>query len=408
MGLISRILGRETRSNALGIPTGVGASATIKADDPYIAQWFGDRGSHPSLSPRAVEGLSTVVACTNAIATALALVPVNVYQRDADNNRVEVFNHPISRMVRRGPNDLMTWPDFIEHVIASTLLTGNGLATIERGGNGQLSGIRFAPWGMVSPVELSSGRLAYDVTDERGQSRRYMDWEVLHLRDRTDDGKIGRSRLSRAADTVDAVQAANSHARNFLSNGAFPSGVLETDDKLSGEAFENIRKTWRNRYSGSGNVGNTPVLDRGLKWKQSAINPEDAELLETRRFGIEEIARLFQVPPPIIGDYTHGTFTNSETAGRFFATRTLAPWARKLEAEFSRNVLSSDYEVEFDLSGFERADPEKRWAGHKIAIETGCVHPDEIREAEGWGPRKIPLIDPKIGHNGGPPIEGQD
>src|SRR3546814_7547036 len=113
----------------------------------------------------------------------------------------------------------MTWPDWLEHWIASALLTGNGLSVVDRSGNGQLAGFRYIPWSMVTVAELSSGRLAYDVSDGRGNTRRYLEGEVLHLRDRTDDGKIGRSRLSRAAETVAGVSAANTHAATFLANG---------------------------------------------------------------------------------------------------------------------------------------------------------------------------------------------
>jgi HK97 family phage portal protein len=112
-------------------------------------------------------------------------------------------------------------------------------------------------------------------------------------------------------------------------------------------------------------------------------------LLESRKFGIEEICRLFQVPPPLVQDYSHNTFTNSETAGRWFAQFTLAPWARKLEAEFARSLFpaNSGLELEFDLSGFLRGDPKTRWDAHKIAIETGVLDADEVRHVEGWNPR---------------------
>ncbi|MFS8052329.1 phage portal protein [Rhizobium sp. BR 317] len=366
----------------------VGYEKRAAVTDPSWAALAPNIGWLQGLSARASENLSTVLACVNSISTALAYVPVIVYRRDNDGNRVEVTTHPLSRIVRAGANGQMTWPDFLEHLVASTLLNGNGLAVIDWSGNGQLSGFRFAPWSFVTVSELSSGRLAYDVSDGRGNTRRYLEGEVIHLRDRTDDGKIGRSRLSRAAETVDAVHAANTHARAFLNNGASPSGVLETDNKLSPEAATQIAASWKNRHAGAANAGSTPILEEGLKWKVSQINPEDAELLETRRFGVEEIARLFQIPPPIVGDYTHNTFTNSAQAGLWFATFCLSPWARKIEAEFLRSVLSGPYEMELDLSGFLRGDPETRWNTYKIAIETGVLDANEIRQIEGWNPRK--------------------
>ncbi|MCW1840438.1 phage portal protein [Prosthecomicrobium hirschii] len=346
-------------------------------------------GYHAGLSARAAENLSTVLACTNAIATALAYVPPLVYRRDGEGNRIELPTHPMAKIARTGVNDQMSWPDFLEHFVASTLLTGNGLAVILRNGNGQLVGFRYVPWGMVTVAELSSGRLAYDVSDGRGNTRRYLEGEVLHLRDRTDDGKIGRSRLSRAAETVASVQAASSHASAFLANGASPSGVIEVAGTLTPAQRASLRTSFQERHAGVGKAGSTLILDGGMKWNASQISPEDAELLETRKFGVIELCRLFQVPPPIVQAYENNTFTNAAQAGLWFATFCLAPWARKIEAEFARSVFPSGgpYELELDLSGFLRGDPETRWNAHKIAIEAGVLDPDEVRQIEGWNPR---------------------
>lgn len=379
MGMIDRIAslaGFERRSDASPL-------------DPSWQALAPMTGYYSGLSARAAENLSTVLACTGAIATALAYVPARVYAH-VDNDRVEKQGHPLGKLIRYGFNPSMTWCDGIEHLVADTLLTGNGLLEIERNGNGQCSALYYHPWGMVTVQELASGRLAYDVSNGKGVSRRLLEGEVIHLRDRTNDGKIGISRLSRSADTVAGVDLANRHAAQFLANGANPSGVLESASRVDPVQMQNLRDQFDAKYSGAKNAGRALILEGGLTWKPAQISPEDAELLETRRFGVEEIARLFQVPPPIIGDYTHNTFTNSETAGRWFATFCLAPWARKIEAEFSRSLfpIGSPYELELDLSGFLRGDPETRWNAHKIALETNVLDADEVRQVEGWNPRK--------------------
>lgn len=360
-----------------------------RAADPSWAALAPGIGYHAGLSARAAENLSAVLACSTVIATSLASIPALIYRREGDN-RIEAGGHPLARITRQGVSEAMTWPDFIEHLVASALLTGNGLAEIIRSGNGQLAGFRYIPWGMVTVAELSTGRLAYDVSDRRGRTRRLLTGEVIHLRDRTDDGLIGKSRLSRAAETVEGVQAANTHARAFLRNGANPSGVIELPGVLNPEQRTSLRSQFNERHAGPAKAGNTLILDGGMTWKAAQISPEDAELLETRKFGTEEICRLFQVPPPLVQDYSHNTFTNSETAGRWFAMFTLAPWARKIEAEFARSVFPSSgaYELELDLSGFLRGDPATRWNAHKIAIETRVLDPEEVRQLEGWNPRK--------------------
>lgn len=339
-----------------------------------------------ALSARAAENLSTVLACTTAISSALAYVPALTYRLEG-SDRIEALMHPLRRLTRVGVNDQMSWPDFIEHLVASALLTGNGLAEIIRNPNGQLAGFRWVPWGMVTVQYLRSGRLAYDVADGTGGLRRLLQGEVIHLRDRTDDGLIGRSRLSRAAETVAGVASAGTFARSFLEKGAAPSGILKFDGQITKEQITSLRDQMATRNQGAANAGQVMILDGGMEWIATQISPEDAELLDTRKFGVEEICRLFQVPPPLVQDYSHNTFTNSETAGRWFAQFTLAPWARKIEAEFARSVLSAGVEVELDLSGFLRGDPQTRWANHKIAIDAGVLDADEVRQVEGWNPR---------------------
>lgn len=360
------------------------------AADPSWSAIAPGIGYPAALSARAHENLSTVLACVGATASALAYVPVLIYRIEGDA-RVEVLSHPVRRMWRNGATENMTWPDFMEHMVASALLMGNGLATIERDARGQLASLTWVPWGMVTVQYLRSGRLAYDVTDGRGGMRRYLASEVLHLRDRTDDGLVGRSRLSRAADTVAGVVASNVFARSFLERGAQPSGVISHEANMTLDQRNQVRDTFTRRHVGPAQAGTVLLLDGGLKWQSMQVSPEDAELLESRKFGVEEICRLFQVPPPLVQDYSHNTFTNSETAGRWFAQFTLAAWARKIEAEFARTVLTSNVEMELDLSGFLRGDPQTRWANHKIAIDAGVLDTDEVRQVEGWNPRGKPL-----------------
>ena len=371
------------------ILSSLGFEKRSDATDPSWAALAPGIGYPAGLNARYAENMSAVLACVNVIADSLASIPALVYRQEGES-RIEAMNHPLRRLTVHGVNEGMTWPEFIGHLVASTLLTGNGLAEIIRSGNGQLSGLAYIPWGMVTVTELSSGRLAYDVNDGRGNARRLLAGEVIHLRDRTDDGKIGISRLSRAAEAVNAVDLANRHARAFLANGASPSGVIEVAGTMKPEQRTSLRESFQNRHGGVANAGSTLVLDGGMTWKGVSLSPEDSELLETRKFGTEEICRLFQVPPPLVQDYSHNTFTNSETAGRWFAMFTLAPWARKIEAEFARSVFpaSGPYELELDLSGFLRGDPATRWNAHKIALDAGVLDANEVRQIEGWNPRQ--------------------
>lgn len=360
-----------------------------RAVDPSWAAIAPGIGYAGAISAQAAENLSGVYACVNAIASALAYVPALVFRIDADGNREEVAGHPLCRLWRLGWNDVMTAPDGVEHMLASTLLAGNGIVEIERDQAGELTALRFVPWQHVTCVYLGSGRLAYDVNDGRGNDRRLLMDDVIHLRDRTDDGLVGRSRLSRVPSVVATAQAANEFASSFLANGAAPSGVIETAATPGPDKIADMREQFEAGFTGARRAGRPLILHGGWVWKSVQVSPEDAELLESRKFSVEELCRLYQVPPPIVQDYSHNTFTNSETAGRWFAQFCLAAWARKIEAEFTRKLFPSDsgLALELDLSGFLRGDPTTRWNAHKIAIETQVLDADEVRQLEGWNKR---------------------
>lgn len=349
------------------------------------------------VNARAAENLSTVLACVSAISSAVASLPVWVYRLSEQGRDVDK-GHPLARLARQGANAHQSWPDFIEWLLASALLRGNGLAEIVPDARGAVVELRPIPWEWVSVQLLPSGRLAYDIVElvsiygGQGRPRRLLEGEVLHIRDRSDEGLIGRSRLQRAAAVISAGLNVQEFAGAMYANGVNPSGALKTEAQLSREVRQHLREQMREMYAGPSNAARFMVLDQGLQWQQISISPEDAELLASRRFTTEELARIYQVPPPLVGIWDHSSFTNSETAGRWFAQHTLTPWIKKLEAEFTRSVFSAEsrrtHEVEFDLSGFLRGDHEARWKAHEIAVKNQILTPNEIRNSEGWNPRE--------------------
>jgi len=365
-----------------------------RAADP---SWAAVQGIHSgggsSVDARLAENLGTVLACVNAISGAVATLPVYVYRRDGAHRDI-AHDHDLMRLYRNGPNEAQTWACFTEWIIASTLLRGNGLAEIRTDNAGRVVELRPIPWEHVAVHLLPTGRLAYDVSDATGvyggtgRVRRLLQGEVIHLRDRSDDGLLGRSRLQRAAAVVSNAHNIQAFSEAMWHNQATPQGVLEHPGKLSPDALRNLRETIDQQVTGTGNARRNLVLEEGMSWKPVSLSAEDAELLASRRFTVEELARLYQVPPPIIGDLSHGTFTNSETVGRWFAQQTLSQWIAKLEAELTRRLLGDGVELEIDLTGMLRGDPETRWSSHEIAVRSGILTPNEVREAEGWNPRE--------------------
>lgn len=374
-----------------------------------VAGWFGlERRAAADASWQALQGTTSmeravtaemamnipaVIGCIMAIATGVAFLPAYVYRREG-TSRVEVTDHPLVRMIRRGPNPWQTWPDFLQSLVASCLLHGNGLARILPDGT-----LQFIPWRWVQVLQLDSGRLVYDVTEggllngSPGRRYRLLHQEVIHIRDLSEDGRIGTSRLARSNMAFQLAYEANNAALALYRNGSRMSGILETDGDLgNAESMQRLRQQFDEMYSGTGNAGRTLILEDGVKFKPNSITPEDAELLQSRRFALEDIARVFNVPPPMVQDLSHGTFTNSREAARWFGQLTLTPWVRKIEAEFARTYFAEDsgLELELDMSGMLRADPESRWISHKTAVEAGILDADEIREIEGYDRRPAP------------------
>lgn len=372
---------------------------TRAADDP---SWDGVRGlsglnTTPGgalVNPRQAEALSIVTACTDRIADGVASLPVYVY-REQDGGRDVDARHPLAGLVARGPNPRQSWVDFMAWWTRQALLWGNGLVEIVTNGAGRLSELRPIPWWLVSPQLLPSGRMVYDITDVvsiyggTGRQRRLLDTEVLHLKDTSDDGLLGRARLARAHGALFNALATQEFSSSYMQNRALPSIVITTEGTHSPEQYKRMKDQFKEGFAGPTKAGRILVTDKTKDVKIISPSAEDIELLDSRKFAAEEIARLFQVPPPLVGIWDNSSFTNSETAGRWFAQHTLGPWLRRIEAEIERKLLSgpSPRQIEFDLSGLLRGDPETRWRSHEIAVRNGILTPNEVREIEGWKPR---------------------
>jgi HK97 family phage portal protein len=254
------------------------AEARSQAVLDYQNMWI---GGGRVVNSRAAENLATVLACVSAVSSALASLPAFVYRVTADGKQEDAA-HPLTRLVRDGPNDRQTWPDFIEWLAASTLLRGNGLAELQTDAGGRLKAMIPIPWEHVSVQLLPSGRLVYDVVETvgfygaTGRQRRLLEGEVLHLRDRSDDGLIGRSRLSRAAAVVSNALSIQTFINNLYENGANPFGVLSSDQKLTDASLERLKVQFKQAFAGPYNTARAMVLEQGLKWtgcRSSCVSP---------------------------------------------------------------------------------------------------------------------------------------
>ncbi|MFT8803332.1 MULTISPECIES: phage portal protein [Gluconobacter] len=355
--------------------------------EPVLSDMWFSRG------PDSPEALATVLACVNAISSSVASLNAYVYNTSG-NTRTEAPNHPVSRLIVQ-PNDYQTWPDLVEWILASVLLSGNAICTIEYDGAGRPTALKPVPFQCVQIDRLASGRLRYTVVAWQGVTKTYLDDEVFHLKDRSDDGLVGRSRLSRARPVFTGASALQDYSLNMWQNQATPSGIItfEGGTRPGDTAINDLKDQVKQKFSGTSNARGVMVLGSGMKWQSIGISPEDAEALESRKFSVQELCRVYGVPPPIVQDYSNNTFTNAAQASLWFATNTLMPWVRKIEAEFSRAIFgrSSPFELHIDLSSLMRGDYATRWQSYGVAIQNQILTVNEIREQEGYNPKSEDL-----------------
>ena len=356
--------------NGLLKAVGLQKREVMTETDPRWIPLLDPASAGGAVSPLMAERVAAVHACVDVISSALAALPPVVKPVDAPN--------PLEALIRQ-PNATQTWPDFVQWFVAQALLYGNALAVPENGG------LTPIPWRNVRMLDDGTG-IQYEVQEpalDRGSHQQRRVRDVLHMRDRSDDGIVGRSRLSRAGAVVQHAQMLNDAAESVYKNGVTPSGAITVEGRLSPTQRAELRAELKEEYSGASNVAKVLLLDQSAKWASMDATAKDSELLESRRFSVEEICRLFEVPPPLVQDYTNNTFTNAEHAGQWFSRFTLGGWAKKFEAVMAK-LLPAGMTLELDMATFQRADLGERWNAYAVALQSQVLTPDEIKKMEGW------------------------
>ncbi|KAF1690197.1 phage portal protein [Pseudoxanthomonas taiwanensis] len=362
-----------------------------KRDAPIDPSWAAliDRGalsaSGAFVDSKTAESIATVHAAVNLIAGTVASLPLHLYQRGENGDRVRASDHPLYRVLHDAPNERQTALEFREQLTAHCLLWGNAYAEIHRDAAGTVTALTPIHPRDVTIVKLPSGRLRYDVS-EGGELRRLLADEVLHLRDRSDDGLVGKSRITTAREMLGGILAQQEHGNRTFANGAKLSGVLKTPHVLDKGSAERISESWRQQFGGAANSGKVAVLEHGLEFQPLSMSNEDAQWLAARQFSVEEVARLFNVPPVLLGDLRHANFSNSVEMMRHFVTVTLRPWLARWEQALERALMGpiarNRYFIEFSAEGLLRGDAKHRAEFYKSGIEAGWLLRSEARRLE--------------------------
>ena len=351
-----------------------------------LMRGFGiDTEAGTPVSPNLAENLSAVYAAVQVISETVASLNLQVLRRIEDGVRQAAPAHPVARIFHGDANEHQTALEWLELMQAHCLLRGQSFSEIIRDERGAPVALLPVHPDMVSVLRIpGTRRVVYDVTDwERGSTRRLLPEEVFHLKDRSDDGIIGRSRLERARESFGTAIAVERHAAATFRNGASMSGIVSHPETLGPDAAKTLRESLQAIYGGHRNAGRIGVLEEAMTWQSVGISPENAELLASRRFSVEAIARIFRVPPPLLADLSHGNYSNVVELNRAFSIHCIRPWLRRWERTIEHSLLSEEgrrtYEVEFDADELVAGDLLQRWQAYRIMREIGAASANEIR-----------------------------
>ena len=364
----------------------------IGTDFRYL---FGPSTSGNTVNEFTAMQTTAVYACVRILAETLAALPLQMY-RYTPGGKERVYDHPLYHLLHDEPNPEMTSFIFRETLMSHLLIWGNAYAQIIRDRLGRVQGLYPLRPDKMNVCRDDQGRIFYLYTktsDENPNIRPYGQValpkeEVLHIPGLGFDGLVGYSPIAMARNAVGMTMACEEYGASFFANGASPSGVLEHPGVLKDPT--RVRDSWNAVYRGTGNAHKVAVLEEGMKYQQIGIPPEEAQFLETRKFQLDEIARLYRIPPHMIGDLEKSSFNNIEQQSMEFVKYTLDPWVVRWEQAMQKALFlpeeKKQYFLKFNVNGLMRGDYESRMTGYSIGRQNGWLSANDIREMEDMNP----------------------
>lgn len=366
--------------NWLGVPISLTTGT-------FWQEWFGTSSSGKVVTADKAMQLSAVWACIRLLSESVSTLPMKVYRREADGSRNLAQDHPAYQVLCRRPNLEMTPSRFMLMVVASICLRGNAFIEKKMIGRKLVALNPLLPQNMVVK-RLDTGQLQYTYTED-GKKRVIPVDRMMHIRGFGLDGVCGMMPLSSGRDVFGAAMAVDESAAKIFENGLQTSGYISSKVALNKEQRERLRQ-YLAAFAGSKNAGKMMVLEGDLSYQNVTMNPEDAQMLESRAFSIEEICRWFRVPPFMVGHVTKQSSWASSVEGMnlIFLTNTLRPLLVNIEQEISRCLLDSDedYFAEFSVEGLLRADSVGRAAYYTTALQNGWMSRNDVRRLENLPP----------------------
>ncbi len=383
MNILKSIFKRksENRANRSSMPAGAG-----------YRFFFGQSVSGATVNERTAMQMTAVYACVRVLAESVASLPLHLYRRGGTSeNREKAEEHPLFFLLHDEPNPEMTSYMFRETLMTHLLLFGNAYAQILRNGKGEVLGLYPLMPNRMSVERDENGKLFYRyyryneaIKEKHNQYLLLTPQDVLRIPGLSYDGLVGFSPIAACRNAVGAGLAAENYSGRYFANGAAPMGVLEHPGLIKNPSL--LRESWNAAYGGTQNAGKVAILEEGMKFTPISVSPQDAQLLETRKFTVEEICRIFRVPPHLVQDLERATFNNIEQMSIDFVMYSLMPWLVRWEQSMSKALLSREekkrYEIRFNVDGLLRGSHKERYEAYAVGINNGFMCPNDVRRLE--------------------------
>lgn len=365
-------------------------SWTLSAPSAELLALFGGGGATASgetVSAETALRVPAVACAVRVIAESIAMLPVHVYERAADGTKQRATSHPAYALLHDDANAWSSAYDLKLQLMVDVLLHGNAVAWVNRVNGRVFEIIRMRPADVT--IEDDGGAPRYFINDAPRGRRELPLEQVLHIRALSTCGVRGLSPVRQASEAIGLTIAQEKHAARIFGSGGRPSGVLSIPGKMSPEGVTRLAASWAASHAGA-NGGKTAILEQGVEFKPLTFNSVDLQFLELRKFQIDEVARIFRVPPHLLMEMGRATWGNSEEMGRQFVAYTLGPWIRQFEGALRRCIFTREerasYFAEFLLDDIQRADLAARADGYQKLIASRVLNPNEARAMENRPP----------------------
>lgn len=323
--------------------------------------------------------ISAVYRAVEIISDSIAMLPIKVKITN-QKHKEEVPEHPLYLAF---DNNLISKFTLMKLLISSVMLKGNGFAYIQRAGDGTVTGIRFLE---SNSVTINYNKLKqtvyYQCTEIKGKIE---PCNMIHLVKNTTDGVTGISVLTYARRSLNLANSTENQASNFFTNGCNLSGILTVEGQLSSKQRNDIRTSWNQAYANGGN--GLAVLQGNMHYQPVTLSAADSQMLESRMFNVQDIARFFGISPILLGDLTHSSFSTLEAVQNQFLLHTLQPYIVMVEQEFNRKLLKpseSNLEINLDETYLLKTDKAAQASYYASMIDKGIMCINEVRKELGY------------------------